>query len=124
VALLVCAALLAMAGCGEASGGGGTSGSGTSSTSPSAAGLGAAEPHQLYTHCGVTWTQFQNQPWYASPPLSDGNGNPPPGFGNPVDHGTMRRISQHEAEYVSSAGRTVRFVDALPPGQSPPGLCS
>ena len=83
-----------------------------------------AEPHQLYTHCGIQWTQFQRVTWYADPPLSDGNGNPPAGFGNPIDSGLIRRLDQHHAEYTSNSGKVVRFVDSLPRGASPPGLCS
>lgn len=96
----------------------------TAPATPSAADASAPQPHQLYTHCGVVFTEFQGITWYADPPLSDGNGNPPAGFGNPTDRGTMRRVSQHEAQYLSSAGRTVKFVDTLPAGASPPGLCS
>lgn len=83
----------------------------------------AAQPHQLFTHCGVIWTQFLGKSWFASPPLSDGSGNPPAGFGNPVDHGTIQVVGPHQLRYVSSGGRTVTFVDTLPPGASPPGLC-
>lgn len=113
--------LLAVAACGEASD---APASGAPVPTASVLDPAAAQPHQLYTHCGVVWTQFQGVTWYADPPLSDGNGNPPPGFGNPTDNGTMRRVSTHQAQYVSSAGRTVTFIDTLPSGASDPALCS
>jgi hypothetical protein len=91
---------------------------------PTTIDLAGSQPHQLYTHCGVVWTQFQGQVWYADPPQVDAAGNPPAGFGDPVDNGTMRRISAHQAEYVSSSGKVVAFSDTEPPGASPPGLCS
>ena len=118
--LSLAGAVLAVSGCGAAS----DAPSGSPAPTASVLDLGAAQPHQLYTHCGVIWTQFQGATWYADPPLSDGNGNPPPGFGNPTDSGTMRRVSAHRAQYVSSSGRTVTFVDSLPAGASDPPLCS
>lgn len=120
--LAVLAGGLLLAACGESPG----SGVGTQPPQavPTVVDAAAAQPHQLYTHCGVQWTEFQGKAWYADPPLSDGSGNPPPGFGNPVDQGTMRQLSAHQAQYVSSSGKVVPFIDTLPPGASPPGLCS
>jgi hypothetical protein len=119
-AALLAAFGLALAGCGGESTDGGTTATPPPAASPSA----AAQPFQLYTRCGVTFAQFAGQTWYADPPLSDGQGNPPPGFGNPTDRGSIRQVSAHELQYVSSGGKTVKFVDHLPAGASPPGLCS
>jgi len=33
-------------------------------------------PYNLYTHCGIGYYE-------TTPPLNDGSGNPPPGWGNP-----------------------------------------
>jgi hypothetical protein len=57
--------------------------------------------------------------WYADPPLHDGNGNPPPGWGNPYDQGTFRVLSATEAIFVSRTGRTVRFSSVPGPDKGP-----
>jgi hypothetical protein len=123
-ALLAAAAGLLLVACGDSAGtgSGATPAPASGGVGPSS-GQGAPEPFNLYTHCGVIYTDYQRVTWYADPPLSDGNGNPPPGFGNPIDKGTMQRISTHEADYVSSSGRKVVFRDTLPSGASAPGLC-
>ncbi len=116
--LLAGAGALVVAACGES---GPSVGSGA--PTPTIVDAGAAQPYQLYTKCGVTFTQFNGVTWFADPPLTDGHGGPPPGFGNPTDKGTLRQVGQHELQYVSSGGKTATFVDRLPAGQSPPGLC-
>jgi hypothetical protein len=45
----------------------------------------------------------------AVKPLSDGNSNPPPGWGNPYQHGTMTLASPSEAVFTDSAGHRVVF---------------
>jgi hypothetical protein len=129
-ALLGVAAAVLLVACGDSTGSGAPAASSSSSagggtvTVTLPADPNAPQPFTLYTHCGVIFTDFQRVTWYADPPLTDGNGNPPPGFGNPTDKGTMQRVSAHEADYVSSTGRKVVFRDTLAPGASPPGLCS
>jgi hypothetical protein len=124
-ALLAAAAAVLLVACGDSTGtGSGATAAPASSGAGAPANPSAPEPFNLYTHCGVIYTDFQRVTWYADPPLSDGNGNPPAGFGNPIDKGTMQRVSQHEADYVSSTGRKVVFRDTLSAGASPPGLCT
>jgi hypothetical protein len=49
--------------------------------------------------------------WFeADRPLSDGSGNPPPGWGNPVQPGTIRMLSASVAEFRDSLGHVVRFL--------------
>jgi hypothetical protein len=36
--------------------------------------------------------------------VDDGSGNPPDGFGNPTDHGTVTMRTRNEAEYRSEGG--------------------
>ena len=52
--------------------------------------LGKEYPYQLYTHCGVRAAAFDEGRWWrANPPLDDGWGNPPAGWGNPFTRGVM-----------------------------------
>ena len=53
----------------------------------------------LYTHCGIEWTRIGGMWWRASTPLSDGNGNPPFGWGNPYDKGEMEIVDRSTAIY-------------------------
>ena len=50
---------------------------------------GSPQPYQLYTHCGIYEARIGNRYFEAVHPLSDGQGNPPPGWGNPYQQGTM-----------------------------------
>lgn len=78
------------------------------------AGLDVGVPYriELYTHCGIDfWTRFDGSYWDAVG-YDNSSGNPPPGLGNPVDFGTMTLVSRDEAEYVSDAGKVIRFVRA------------
>jgi hypothetical protein len=71
--------------------------------------LGVAYRFQLYTHCGLdapTAMDFDGSFWDpVSPgPTSDGSGNPPAGYGNPYDQGTITLISPTRAQYRSRSG--------------------
>jgi hypothetical protein len=61
-------------------------------------------PFELYTHCGIDEAFFDGRYYEAVEPLSDGNGNPPPGWGNPSQDGTIRVVSATEASFHSDAG--------------------
>lgn len=63
-----------------------------------------SEPYRLYTHCGIEWTRIHGTFWRAVKPLSDGNGNPPPGWGNPFQQGTLTFTSTTTAVFRSAAG--------------------
>jgi hypothetical protein len=80
-------------------------------------------PYSLYTHCGISEASIGGRWYQASPPLSDGNGNPPPGWDDPYQQGTIQVISSAEADFSDSAGHRVRFV--LRPGATGPvRLCA
>ena len=81
-------------------------------------GVGKSEPYRLYTHCGVLSANINGQTFYADPPLSDGNGNPPPGWGNPYDDGVMSLQSPTVADFRDSVGHSAHFV-AAPQGPTP-----
>jgi len=89
------------------------------------AAIGSAYAYRMYTHCGVEWTYFDGRWWKAKPPLSDGSGNPPRGWGNPYDDGWMMLASENHAHFSSASGFGADF-EALPGEvQAYPGrLCS
>jgi hypothetical protein len=68
-----------------------------------------AVPFVLTTHCGIDEAKFQDRYYEAVHPLSDGSGNPPDGWGNPAQSGTMRAVSPTEAEFRHPAGQVVLF---------------
>jgi hypothetical protein len=72
-------------------------------------------PYNLYTHCGIDYVQVGNRYYEATPPLSDGSGNPPPGWGNPYQPGTLTVISPTRAVFTDKAGHRVVFT-LVPPG--------
>src|SRR5258708_14546451 len=79
------------------------------STATIAAAAGPAQPCQLYTHCGIDEARIGNRYFEAVHPLSDGQGNPPPGWGNPYQQGAMTLLSPAEAVFRDSAGHRVQF---------------
>jgi hypothetical protein len=87
----------------------------TTPASPSTAGTiaaaaaGPARPYQLYTHCGIDEARIGNRYFEAVHPLSDGQGNPPLGWGNPYQPGTMTLLSPAEAVFRDHAGHQVQF---------------
>jgi hypothetical protein len=74
--------------------------------------LGVSYPYTLPTHCGVVGAYFNGRLWRASPPLTDGSGNPPPGWANPFQVGTMRLRSATWAEFRTRAGLRASFRPA------------
>jgi hypothetical protein len=67
------------------------------------------QPYQLYTHCGIDEARLGNRYFEAVDPLSDGAGNPPPGWGNPYQAGTITLVSPTEAVFRDAAGHRVLF---------------
>jgi hypothetical protein len=68
---------------------------------------------QLYTHCGLdypTGPDFDGSFWQSVGPGDDGSGNPPAGFGNPHDNGTMTLVSANIAQFRGSSGASMRFT--------------
>jgi hypothetical protein len=83
-------------------------------------------PYDLYTHCGIDYAQVGNRYYEATPPLSDGSGNPPPGWGNPYQPGTMTVLSPTQAVFTDKAGHRVVFtlVPSGGPGRTTAPVCS
>ncbi|WP_052207419.1 hypothetical protein [Sinomonas humi] len=67
-----------------------------------------ATTFMLYTHCGVYETRVGDTFYVAAEPLDDGNGNPPPGWGNPYQSGTMT-VDGPTAIFRDDVGHTVTF---------------
>ncbi len=80
-----------------------------------------SEPYRLYTHCGIEWARILGTFWRTAAPLSDGHGNPPAGWGNPFQDGTLTFTSPGTAVFRSTAGN-VTFHRT--PRTNPPFLCS
>ena len=82
-------------------------------------------PYNLYTHCGIDYAQVGNRYYEVTPPLSDGSGNPPPGWGNPYQPGTLTVISPTQAVFTDKAGHRVVFT-LVPsgPGRTTAPVCS
>lgn len=72
--------------------------------------IGARYSHKLYTHCGVRYADFDGRKWLADPFL--GEANPPPGWGNPSDPGTMELVSKDRALFLSFSGERAFFIPA------------
>ena len=97
-----------------------------SASSPAAAPVAPkAVPYNLYTHCGIGYAQVGNRYYEATPPLSDGSGNPPPGWSNPYQPGTLTVISPTQAVFTDTAGHRVVFT-LVPsgPGRTTAPVCS
>jgi hypothetical protein len=70
---------------------------------------GRARPYRLYTHCGIDEARIGDGFFEAVHPLSDGNGNPPAGWGNPYQLGSMTLVSPTQAVFRDNAGHEVVF---------------
>ena len=105
------AAVVAVTGCG----------SHTSSSNATTTRAHAGRPYQLYTHCGIEWAKIDGTFWRAKQPLSDGSGNPPAGWGNPYQNGTLVLTGARTARFDSHAG-SVTFKRTS--RRQPPFICS
>ena len=75
--------------------------------------IGVRYSHNLYTHCGVRYADFDGRRWLADPVLSSNEGlSPPPGWGNPGDPGTMELVSKDRAMFLSHSGDRAFFIPA------------
>ena len=72
--------------------------------------IGVRYSHSLYTHCGIRYANFDGRRWLADPIL--GEANPPPGWGNPFDSGTMELVSKDRAMFLSHSAERAYFIPA------------
>ncbi|WP_241834654.1 hypothetical protein [Pseudofrankia asymbiotica] len=76
--------------------------------------LGPAVPYDLYTHCGISEARYEGRYYELVPPLTDAGGNPPAGWGNPSQPGTLTPVSETEVAFTDGIGHRVTFT--LRPG--------
>jgi hypothetical protein len=110
---------LALAGCGAATDGLAPAPAKPSSTTV----VNGGGPFSLYTHCGIRELTFGGR-WYerVGGALDDGHGNPPQGWDNPSQAGTLTN-SGSTVLFRDHAGH--REVFQLRPGAtSPKVICS
>jgi hypothetical protein len=72
--------------------------------------IGIAYNVTVYTHCGLRHVEFDDDTWAISGVLTGGHANPPPGFGNAFDHGTITLTSPDTAVYHSGYGEQRRLT--------------
>ena len=72
--------------------------------------IGRPYSYTIYTHCGIRSAFFDGRRWIADPILSVDNVNPPPGWGNPFDKGSMELVAEDLAKFTSSAGLVADFL--------------
>ena len=70
---------------------------------------GKSTRYLLLTHCGIDEARVGDRYFEAVHRLSDGRGNPPAGWGNPFQRGTMTLLSPTEALFRDHAGHHVLF---------------
>jgi hypothetical protein len=117
-ALIAVAAVVMLTGCASANANPTASGT-TGATLTTAPRL---TPYALYTHCGIDEANIAGHWYHAVTPLSDGSGNPPPGWDNPYQHGEVLIISDTEVEFRDANGHHVRFT-LRPTATGPERLC-
>jgi hypothetical protein len=93
-------------------------------TGDESATIGERYWHVLYTHCGIDGTEFAGRDWVAEPVLEDGNGNPPAGWGNPVQPGVMALTSPDHAEFESRDGALKATFRPRTPADPPGRPCA
>ncbi|MFF1880204.1 hypothetical protein ACFVVC_01880 [Pseudarthrobacter sp. NPDC058196] len=80
----------------------------TAVTSSPAISTSASIQINLYTHCGINEMRIQDTYFVADEPLDDGHGNPPPGWGNPYQAGSVT-VTGSSAVFRDDNGHTVAF---------------
>ncbi|MEJ2852164.1 MULTISPECIES: hypothetical protein [unclassified Saccharothrix] len=83
---------------------------------------GPAIPYRLYTHCGIDEAKIGDTYYEALTPLHDGAHNPPPGWDNPYQDGTMTLVGDTQAVFRDAKGHEVTFR-ARPRATAPKQLC-
>lgn len=59
--------------------------------------------YQLLTHCGIHYTRFDNEWYYADPP------NPQGHWPNPIDEGTLTVVDSETIVFTDPAGNRAVF---------------
>ena len=86
---------------------------------PSPVEVGVEYHLDLYTHCGIRGADVGGVWFAADPPLVDAGGNPPAGWGNPHQRGTLTLETADEAVFRDDLGHEVQ-LRAAPESERPP----
>ncbi|MCU1612478.1 MAG: hypothetical protein JWO98_18 [Frankiales bacterium] len=97
----------------------GASGHPGAATLPASPAIGVAYVFDLSTHCGIRGAALDGVWFAAQPPQVSDGGNPPPGWDNPEQRGTLTLLSGSTAVFRDDAGHVVRMV-AAPQDRPPP----
>jgi hypothetical protein len=76
---------------------------------PSSRPASTGVPYSLYTHCGIREARLGPTYYVADNPVDGGSGNPPAGWGNPYQPGTMTTLSPSVAIFRDDLGHVVHF---------------
>lgn len=71
--------------------------------------VGMAYVVDLPTHCGIRGIDVDGVWFAADPPLVEAGGNPPPGWGNPTQRGTVTLQTRDTAVFRDERGHEVRM---------------
>lgn len=82
--------------------------------------VGESYPHNLFTHCGVTFAQFGQRLWKAFTPLVEEGVNAPRGWGNPFQAGTVTLLTMDRLRFTAEGREPVDFY----PTDETPVPCS
>ncbi len=97
---------ITLTGCGTAA----ATGSGSAGVVAPSASTRTITGYDLYTHCGIREAKIGDDYYVATPELSDGSGNPPAGWGNPYQSGTMTVRPDGTAQFTDAAGHEATFA--------------
>jgi hypothetical protein len=88
---------------------------------------GSRYRYDLDTSCGVIDAWFDGRRWLATPKLSDGSGNPPPGWSTPWQRGTITLVTRSRALFRAGTlsalfrpARSTETAECNPPPSAPP----
>jgi hypothetical protein len=87
----------------------GSPGARTDGASPMVTVGRSARPYLLLTHCGIDEACIGSRYFEAVHPLGEAQGNPPAGWGNPFQRGTITLLSPTGALFQDQAGHRVLF---------------
>jgi hypothetical protein len=88
---------------------------------PAAPEIGVPYALDLYTHCGVFGADVGGT-WFAvDPPLVEGAGNPPSGWGNPYQAGVLTLTTADDAVFTDDLGHEIALRAA--PDSARPAPC-
>jgi len=84
------------------------------------AALSDTRPFDLLTHCGIDGAFIDGGWWKARTPLNE-NGNPPEGWDNPTQSGTLYFTAEDQAVFATADGPWVVLLKA--PSEAPTKEC-